>query len=120
VDLSLPDGGPAWPPEVTTTVYRVVQEALTNITRHAPHAGAVTVSVSNVPAGVTVEVSDDAPHAPALQPMLHPTRQVGGGYGLIGMRERVETLGGTLEAGPRPGRGWTVRATLPVAAEETR
>ncbi len=120
VDLSLPDGGTAWPPEVTTTVYRVVQEALTNITRHAPLARAVTVSVSNVPAGVTVEVSDDAPHATGLHPTLQPALQPRGGYGLIGMRERVETLGGTLEAGPRPGGGWTVRASLPVAAEEAR
>ncbi|PUB32118.1 signal transduction histidine kinase [Promicromonospora sp. AC04] len=120
IDLSLPDGGPAWPPEVTTTVHRVVQEALTNITRHAPHARTVTVSVCNVPAGVTVEVSDDAPHAAGLHPTLQPALPTRGGYGLIGMRERVETLGGALEAGPCPGGGWTVRAALPVPAEETR
>jgi signal transduction histidine kinase len=116
VQLSLPDGGPGWPPEVTTTVYRVVQEALTNISRHAPDAQSVTVAVHGVLGAVTVEVSDDAPHAVGLHPGLHP----GGGYGLIGMRERVEALGGTLQAGPRPGAGWTVLATLPLAAEESR
>jgi len=110
--LRLPDDGAAWPPEVTTTVYRVVQEALTNITRHAPHARLVTVDVSRTPEAVVVEVSDDAPPSPGLRP--------GGGYGLIGMRERVEALGGTLRAGPRPEAGWTVLAALPLAAEEPR
>jgi signal transduction histidine kinase len=112
VALSTPEDDPAWPPEVTSTVYRVVQESLTNISRHAPHAKSVTVSVEPHDVGgdrgtVTVEVVDDA-------------AQVAGryrgraGYGLIGMRERVETLGGTLRAGPRPGAGWSVVATLPV------
>ncbi|WP_206074625.1 sensor histidine kinase [Antribacter gilvus] len=115
VHLRLPDDDrPAWPPEVTTTVYRVVQEALTNITRHAPHARSVTVSVTSTPEAVTVAVSDDTPRA---APGLHPGRNPGG-YGLIGMRERVQTLGGTLHAGPRPG-GWTVLATLPVLVQES-
>jgi signal transduction histidine kinase len=86
------DGLPLWPVDVTSTVQRIVQESLTNIARHAPGAGSVTV-----------EVSDDGP----------PARVDAGGYGLVGMRERVEALGGTLSAGPRPD-GWTVRATLPL------
>jgi signal transduction histidine kinase len=94
-----------WPPEVTSTVYRIVREALTNVSRHAPHASAVTVTVDRDPSGVTVEVADDA--SPAR--VAHR-----GGYGLIGMRERVETLGGTLRAGPSPERGWSVLATLPT------
>ncbi|MFJ3305871.1 sensor histidine kinase [Streptomyces sp. NPDC086549] len=54
-----------------------------------------------------MEITDDAPPG-AARPRL------GGGYGLIGMRERIEALGGTLHAGPRPGSGWSVSATLPV------
>ncbi|MFD2796603.1 sensor histidine kinase [Promicromonospora vindobonensis] len=106
VRLRLPADGDPSPPEVTTAVYRVVQESLTNVTRHAPQSRTVTVDVRRVPEGLTVEVSDDAPHTGALD-----TR---GGYGLIGMRERVESLGGTLRAGPRPGAGWSVVATLPL------
>ncbi|MDH2425980.1 histidine kinase [Sphaerisporangium sp. TRM90804] len=97
----------AWPPEVTSTVYRVVQESLTNISRHARHARSVTVSVAQDGQAVTVEVVDDAPQVPAR---YHHR----GGYGLMGMRERLEALGGTLRAGPRPGAGWSVFATLPV------
>jgi signal transduction histidine kinase len=60
VALRLPGTGPAWPPEVTSTVYRVVQESLTNITRHAPHAQSVTITVEDDPRGVTVEISNAA------------------------------------------------------------
>jgi signal transduction histidine kinase len=117
VDLRLPNGppDPGWPPELSSTVYRVVQEALTNAVRHAAGASLVTVTVRHDPRRVTVEVTDDGPAA--ATPPARP-----GGYGLIGMRERVEALGGTLHAGPGdrtgpgPADGWTVRATLPVAA----
>ncbi|WP_208758772.1 sensor histidine kinase [Microbispora triticiradicis] len=104
-----------WPPEVASTVYRVVQESLTNIARHAPRAREVTVSVERDRDVVVVEVADDAP----------PGSQAGsrggsrGGYGLLGMRERVEALGGTLRAGPRPGSGWSVLATLPAPPPAT-
>ncbi|MFD6142971.1 sensor histidine kinase [Promicromonospora sp. NPDC060271] len=118
VRLRLPDDGPAWPAEVTTAVYRVVQESLTNITRHAPQARTVTVDVCRVPDGLTVEVSDDAPHTGARA--AGAALDTGSGYGLIGMRERVVSLGGTLRAGPRPDAGWSVAATLPLAAEERR
>ena len=110
VRLRLPSGPdePAWPPEVTTTVYRVVQEALTNVTRHAAGAREVTVTLAHDQRAITVEVTDDAPPA-------GPPRFPGaGGYGLVGMRERVEALGGTLHAGPRPPCGWSVRAALPA------
>ncbi|MEV7807123.1 histidine kinase [Microbispora sp. NPDC088329] len=110
VRLRLPDEEETavWPPEVTSTVYRVVQESLTNITRHAPRARGVTVSVERDRDAVTVEVADDSPAGPAR----HVPR---GGYGLLGMRERVQALGGTLRAGPRPGGGWSVLATLPLS-----
>jgi signal transduction histidine kinase len=111
VRLTLPDDDTQWPPEVTSTVYRIVQEALTNVLRHARHTRSIDVTVGRDAAAVTVEVADDAPPNSA-----RPHHR--GGYGLIGMRERVETLGGSLCAGPRPGAGWSVRATLPVPARE--
>jgi signal transduction histidine kinase len=98
---------------VTSTVYRVVQEALTNVRQHAPKARSVLVTVEQGPQGATVEVTDDAPAASGRP---HHRRS----YGLIGMRERVETLGGSLHAGPRPGAGWSVRATLPVPTSGPR
>jgi signal transduction histidine kinase len=110
VELQMPPGPtePEWPPEVTSTIYRIVQEALTNVLRHAPGASIVTVTVDDHPAGVTVTVTDDAP-------TTNPSRLTnGGGYGLIGMRERVQALDGTLDAGPRTGGGWSVHATIPL------
>ncbi|MCM2390672.1 sensor histidine kinase [Streptomyces albipurpureus] len=111
VRLSMPDDDTQWPPEVTSTVYRIVQEALTNVLRHAQHARSIEVTVDRAPDGVTVEVVDDAPPDSARP-------QHRSGYGLIGMRERVQTLGGSLCVGPRPGVGWSVRATLPVPTRE--
>ncbi|WP_433330191.1 sensor histidine kinase [Spirillospora sp. CA-294931] len=94
VTLSMPSGT-RWPPEVESTVYRIVQESLTNVLRHSPGARAVSVAVGQDGHCVVVEVVDDAP-----QNMVRPN--VRGGYGLVGMRERVEALGGTLSAGPLP------------------
>lgn len=111
VSLDLPADETSWPPEVTTTVYRVVQESLTNIARHAAHARSATVSVAQDAKVVRVEITDDAPPAPSRFPHR-------GGHGLLGMRERVEALGGTLHVGPKPGAGWSVQATLPVPAGE--
>ncbi|MGZ0145687.1 sensor histidine kinase [Kribbella sp. WER1] len=105
VALRLPDDEPTWPPEVMRTVCRVVQESLTNVARHAAHAGTVTVSVTQVRRAVAVEVVDDAEPA---------ARHHRAGYGLIGIRERVESLGGTLSAGPHPTTGWIVSASLPL------
>jgi signal transduction histidine kinase len=114
IDLRLPADPPVpdWPPQVTNTVYRVVQEALTNITRHAPAAHHVTVTISHDPRQVAVEITDDATatgHGTGL----------GNGYGLVGMRERVEALGGQLHAGPRPSAGWAIHASLPVPTAST-
>jgi signal transduction histidine kinase len=111
VRLRVPEETRPWPPEVTGTVYRIVREALTNVSRHAPLARSVTVTVGQDPHGVTVEVVDDAPCAPVRR---HA------GYGLIGMGERVKTIGGTLSAGPRTEGGWCVQATLPVPADNAR
>ncbi len=65
-------------------------------------------STSRDPQQLRVEVTDDAPASRHHRP--------GGGYGLVGMRERVEALGGKLRAGPLPGAGWAVQASLPVPA----
>ena len=111
VRLKVPPNAASWPPEVTTTLYRVVQEALTNVARHAPGAGSVSVIVDDDPRGLTLEIVDDAPPSA-------PRRR--GGYGLVGMRERVEALGGTLDAGPRPAGGWSVRAVLPASTVAAR
>jgi signal transduction histidine kinase len=95
------------PAGVDLAAYRIVQEALTNVTRHAG-AAAATVRVVYGEGAVTVEVDDDG-RGPG-------SRAPGGGNGIPGMRERAAALGGVLEAGPRPGGGFRVRAWLPVDA----
>ena len=98
------------PASVEMTVYRVVQEALTNAVRYAGDAP-IDVQLIIGPTSVTVFVDDEGPGAAA------PSREsVGGsGHGIGGMQERLVTVGGSLEAGPRkPGPGWRVYATIPV------
>lgn len=98
------------PASVEMTVYRVVQEALTNAVRYAGDAP-IDVQLIIGPTSVTVFVDDEGPGTAA------PSREsVGGsGHGIAGMRERLATAGGTLEAGARsPGPGWRVYATVPV------
>ena len=101
------DGG-RLPSAIDLAAYRVVQEALTNVVRHAPGAAA-TVAVHRKPDLLLVEVRDDG----RSEPQAAGGRQ-GAGRGLAGMRERVQAAGGVLEAGPRPGGGFTVRARLPL------
>jgi signal transduction histidine kinase len=98
----------ALPPLVALAAYRIVQESLTNAVRHASGAAA-TVTVYQDGADLVVEVSNErAPAGSASGP------GDGAGAGLAGMRERAAALGGTLEAGPAAGGGFTVRARLPV------
>jgi signal transduction histidine kinase len=92
-------------PAVAGTVHRIVQEALTNVVRHAPLARTVTVEVRIANDEVHVSVADDGPAA-------SPAR---GGYGLIGMTERVTALGGETAAGPDDDGGWQVRARVPLS-----
>lgn len=86
------------------------QESLTYVARHAPGARSVTVTVCDQTQQVTVEVTDDAPTA------VSRAARAPSGYGLAGMRERVEALGGELHAGPLTNAGWVVQANLPVPA----
>jgi signal transduction histidine kinase len=97
---------------VGVAAYRVVQEALTNALRHAPGARTeVTVDVGAD--AVTVTVADDGGGRGGAGRAAAPAQAPGGGRGLAGMRERVTTVGGTLEAGPQDGGGFRVRAVLP-------
>ena len=100
--------------------YRVVQESLTNVLRHAGSATA-TVRIGYAPTEVTVEVTDTGPRpgATGSRPGPAPRRGPGGapatdGHGLAGMRERVAALGGDFTAGPRPEGGFRVYARLPT------
>jgi len=97
------------PPEVDQAAYRIVQESLTNVSRHAGHARA-SVRLHYTPQSLSVQVDDDGKGTGASD----GTRPSGPGLGLIGMRERVSALGGHLHAGPRAGGGFQVRAELPV------
>lgn len=87
--------------------FRILQEALTNVLRHAPGAR-VSASLRRTAAELRIEVADDGGDAPP------GARPGGGGHGLVGMRERVALYGGTLEAGPRADRGFIVVARLPT------
>lgn len=104
------DGDPGQiSPTVRRTVYRVVQESLTNARKHAPGAE-VTVALSYRADGATVRVAT----GPARRPLDVALVGSGSGAGLLGLAQRVELVGGTLHAGPRPGGGFLVDAILPA------
>jgi signal transduction histidine kinase len=98
--------GPALPAAVDQAAFRIIQEALTNVVRHAEQATAV-VRVSREPAQLVVEISDDGP----------ATAVPVAGNGIRGMAERAQAVGGTLQVRVRPGGGLVVRAVLPVLGE---
>lgn len=94
------------PPSIDLTAYRIVQEALSNVVRHAPGAGAC-VEIAGEPQRLVVRVTNTAPTEP-------PEEQPGAGHGLMGMSERVEVLGGEITAGPLAGGGFQVDAAIPL------
>jgi len=96
------------PPPVTLAIYRIVQESLTNVVRHAGRVAA-TVGLRQDGGYLHVDVVNDGGAAPAAF-------SDGTGAGRAGMRERAVALGGTLDAGPRPGGGFAVHARLPIAS----
>jgi len=104
VDLAVDGDRRPLPPGVDLAAFRIVQEALTNVVRHA-QARNVTVRVGYRSGELSVEVADDG-----IGPSAAPD---GAGNGIVGMRERAAALGGELSAGPRPGGGFRVRARLP-------
>ncbi len=96
------------PPAVDAALYRLAQESLTNALRHARHATRVTIEVRRHGDALRLRVSDDGQAAPGSAP--EP------GFGLLGMSERAQLLGGSLRAGPAPLGGWVVEAELPGQA----
>jgi signal transduction histidine kinase len=107
VDLSVEGDPRPLPPMLDVSAYRIIQEALTNSLKHSGGAAAA-VRVRYLPASLELEVLDDGRagsrrHADGV-----------GGQGLIGMRERASLHGGRLSVGPRPGGGFTVRASFPL------
>ncbi|MEX2535821.1 MAG: ATP-binding protein [Trueperaceae bacterium] len=94
-------------PAVSAAVYRLAQESITNARRHAHEVTRIEVLVLADEASVRLRVSDDGVNG-------RPSARAAHGFGLIGMKERAETLGGTFEAGPVPEGGLTVSAILPI------
>ncbi len=105
VDVELTGDLDALRPSVGAAMYRLAQESITNSLRHARHATRIDVSVCGEDDCVRLTVRDDGDASSA--------GHNSSGYGLVGMTERATLLGGSLEAGPDPGRGWTVSAVLP-------
>ena len=95
-------------PGVELVVYRTVQEALTNVLKHARHPTRVRVALMYGPGQTVIEVEDDGTGPPA-----RPDQHAGDRHGLTGMAERVAAYGGRLHARPGPARGWCLRATVP-------
>ncbi|MBF6228656.1 sensor histidine kinase [Nocardia abscessus] len=104
-DLTIEGQRRELPLAVDRTVYRIVQESLTNVTRHAAAATA-SVRIAYRPDTLVIRVDDDGKATPGSAPV--------GGVGLLGMRERVTALGGRLQAAPRSEGGFSVEAELPV------
>jgi len=109
------------PPEVDQAAYRIVQEALTNVSRHAGWAGggdqvSASVQLHYTQQTLSIQVDDDG-QGPAISSVTSTgIRPSGPGLGLVGMRERVSALGGQLHAGPQDDGGFRVRAELPARA----
>ncbi|WP_018532972.1 MULTISPECIES: histidine kinase [unclassified Streptomyces] len=115
VEVARAEEAPQLPAAVDLAAFRVVQEALTNVQKHAGREARAEVSVVRVGPNVEVSVLDNGPGAAPAS----AADDENGGHGLLGMRERVTALGGTLTAGPRYGGGFRVHAILPVKDRPT-
>jgi signal transduction histidine kinase len=104
IDLAIVGEVRPLPAGLELSVYRIVQEALTNVLKHA-QASMARVRVDYGPDAVTIDVTDDGTARTASAPP---------GHGLVGMRQRAQVFGGTTTAGPAPGGGWHVRAEVPA------
>jgi signal transduction histidine kinase len=112
VQLAIEGEARAVPAAVELAAFRVMQEALTNIVRHAGDDARATVRLVYTPVELFVQIDDDGRAAGEA-----PGASVSMGRGITGMRERVHALDGTFTAGPRPGRGFRVRAQFPLDGE---
>jgi signal transduction histidine kinase len=106
VDVELPERLDVLPLQIDAAVYRLAQEALTNALRHAHNASHVQIRVTEGSGRLRLIVIDDG--------QTEPARPATRGFGLLGMNERVQLLGGTLRAGPTTDGGWAVEAELPT------
>ncbi len=106
VEVELPGDLDGVPLQVDAAVYRLAQEALTNALRHARNASRVEIRVVEGTGVLRLRVTDDG--------QVDPARPASHGFGLLGMTERVQLLGGTLRAGPAAEGGWAVAAELPT------
>jgi signal transduction histidine kinase len=114
VDLKIEGPVVGLPAGLELAAYRLIEEALTNVRKHAPTSRA-HVRLAYEPDGLRIEVRDDGGPSGAVGV---PARNASGlGYGLIGMRERVQLYGGRLQAGPMPVGGFRVEAVLPLSLE---
>jgi signal transduction histidine kinase len=111
VDLAVTGDLDKLAPAVGAAVFRLAQEAVTNARRHARHATRIEVRVATDDTSVHLQVTDDGEPIAETPP--------GHGFGLAGMRERAQLLGGVCSAGPNPDRGWSVTATLPRTGTAT-
>ena len=109
-----PDLGRRLDAELESTVYRIVQEALTNVSRHA-EATSAEVSITVRDGFLRASVTDDGKGMPGAERLGPRGDGLEGGFGMSGMRERAELIGGELEFSPGPGRGTVVRLTVPLA-----
>lgn len=110
--LAADEGLDALPDNINVSVYRIIQESLTNAVRHG-QPNQVEVSLRRAPAGLILEIRDDGQGVRSGQDADKP-----GGFGRLGMEERVLALGGTLHIAPAPGRGTLVSVQLPLADAE--
>ena len=123
VDISLDVTGQliSLTPATDLAAYRVVQEALTNVIRHAAPGVSAQVHVAYDSTQLRVEVVDDGGKPTSIMPVdsadYGSTHGKGTGHGLMGLRERIAALGGTLQAGPTVDRGYCVAVSLPTAAD---
>jgi signal transduction histidine kinase len=124
VDVGLDqDDGRRLDPELESTVYRIMQEALTNVSRHA-EANSAVLRVGEQEGRIVASVTDDGKGMPGADRLGPRGDGLEGGFGMGGMRERAELVGGELEFGPAPERGTEVRLIVPLAgrpsAEDVR
>jgi signal transduction histidine kinase len=99
---------------VQLAVYRMIQEALTNVLKHAPDASRAVIDLRYRSGGIDLDVDNDD------QPSAAAATSTTAGRGLAGMRERVAGFGGTLASGRRPDGGWRVAAHLPLVEVPAR